>query len=76
MSCSRWFSTIRRVGSTVYPLTGILALVVAGLLAGQTSVLAIAEWGALGSGAAAPGGVADGLPITRMTLSGPCSTPI
>lgn len=36
----------RRTASVVYPLPAVLALVVAALLAGQTSVLAIAQWAA------------------------------
>ena len=36
----------RRAASVVYPLPAVLALVVAALLAGQTSVLAIAQWAA------------------------------
>ena len=43
------FATIpdpRRAASVTYPLAAVLALAVAALLAGQRSVLAIAEWGA------------------------------
>ena len=43
------FATVpdpRRAASVVYPLAAVLALAVAALLAGQRSVLAIAEWGA------------------------------
>ena len=43
------FATVpdpRRVASVTYPLAAVLALAVAALLAGQRSVLAIAEWGA------------------------------
>ena len=36
----------RRTGSVVYPLPAVLTLVAAALLAGQTSVLAIAQWAA------------------------------
>lgn len=36
----------RRTASVVYPLPAVLALVVAALLAGQTSVLAMAQWAA------------------------------
>lgn len=36
----------RRAASVVYPLPAVLALIVAALLAGQTSVLAIAQWAA------------------------------
>ena len=43
------FATVpdpRRAASVTYPLAAVLALAVAALLAGQRSVLAIAEWGA------------------------------
>lgn len=36
----------RRAGRVIYPLSGLLALAVAALLANHHSVLAIAEWGA------------------------------
>lgn len=41
----------RRTGSVVYPLPAVLTLVAAALLAGQTSVLAIAQWAARQAGA-------------------------
>jgi predicted transposase YbfD/YdcC len=41
----------RRATSVVYPLPAVLALVVAALLAGQVSVLAIAQWAARQEGA-------------------------
>jgi predicted transposase YbfD/YdcC len=37
----------RRQASVRYPLSGVLSLAISALLAGQCSVLAIAEWGAL-----------------------------
>lgn len=52
----------RRLASTVYPLQAVLAVVVAGLLAGLRSLLAIAEWIALQPEAVRTG---FGLPAAR-----------
>lgn len=41
----------RRAASVVYPLPAVLALIVAALLAGQVTVLAIAQWAARQEGA-------------------------
>lgn len=57
----------RRAPSIVYPLSAVLALAVAALLAGQTSVLAIAQWTARQEPAHL---AAFGLPIGRT----PCQT--
>jgi predicted transposase YbfD/YdcC len=59
----------RRAASVVYPLSAILAMAVAAILANHRSVLAIAEWGARQEGAMlAALGFADGRTPCQSTL--------